>query len=324
MGDTVAAGATELAIALRRQGCSLEQKSRKRWSRATKEGLLPGSSMEGMTILSEPLTAARDVAAKSALRAALNLRPLSSREEFAAASDLLAGIWGTSRDASPLSSDLLRSLSHADGCVMGALSGEEVVGIAVAVSAAPVSDVMYSLIAGVKPAFTGRGVGIALKYAQRVWSLERGANRMLWTYDPLIRRNAHFNLVRLGAQVQEYIPEFYPPMHDALNRKDRTDRICVSWDLVSATRSLPADDYGPVALYAQKNGEPHRTGIQPRRRMRVWIPRDIEAMRLQDNALAMRWRIAMADVLQEAETQGLVPVSVSPGGYYVMEQVTAA
>lgn len=281
-------------------------------------------SMEGMTIVSEALESARDVAAISAARAALTLQPLSSKSDFAAASDLLAGIWGTSRDASPLSSDLLRSLSHADACVMGAIAGEEVVGVAVAISGPPASDVMYSLIAGVDPAFAGRGVGIALKYAQRVWSLERGANRMLWTYDPLIRRNAHFNLVRLGAQVQKYIPEFYPPMHDALNRMDRTDRICVNWNLASAAQSFPADDDGPVALCVGENGNPQRTGISPQPGMRVWIPHDIETMRLNDNALAMRWRVCMADVLQEAEAHNLVPVSVSGSGYYVLDQVGAS
>lgn len=279
--------------------------------------------MEGMTIVSESLASARDVAAKSAARAALTLRSLSSKDEFAAASELLAGIWGTSRDASPLSSDLLRSLSHAEACVTGAIAGDEVVGVAVAIAGPPLSEVMYSLIAGVKPEFAGRGVGIALKYAQRVWSLERGAKRMLWTYDPLIRRNAHFNLVRLGAQVQDYIPEFYPPMHDALNRRDRTDRICVSWDLASAAQSFPANDDGPIALGAGEDGGPQRAGIALQPRTRVWIPRDIESMRLQDNALAMRWRVAMADVLQEAEACNLIPVSVSASGYYVLDSGSA-
>lgn len=278
-----------------------------------------------MTLVTEPLASARDVAAKTAARAGLTLRPLSSKHEFAAASELLAGIWGTSPDASPLSSDLLRSLSHADACVTGAIAGEEVVGVAVAISGPPVSESMYSLIAGVKPGFAGRGVGIALKYAQRVWSLERGAQRMQWTYDPLIRRNAHFNLVRLGAQVKDYIPEFYPPMHDALNRTDRTDRLCVSWDLASAAaQSSPAKDDGPVALCAGKDGSPQRTGIAPQAHMRVWIPRDIESMRRQDNALAMRWRVSMAEVLQEAEAHSLVPVSVSASGYYVLETAGAA
>ncbi|MFP3581310.1 GNAT family N-acetyltransferase [Arthrobacter sp. SIMBA_036] len=277
-----------------------------------------------MRIDSEPITAARDVATDLARRAALELRPLSSNEEFAAAATLLARIWGTSIDSSPLSSDLLRSLSHADACVIGAIAGGDVVvGVAVAISGPPASENMYSLIAGVSPEFAGRGVGIALKYAQRVWALERGARRMLWTYDPLIRRNAHFNLVRLGAQVVDYIPEFYPPMHDALNRTDRPDRLCVSWDLTSAGPSAPAADDGAVALRAGADGGPKGNGIHPQRRMRVWIPRDIERMRVEDSGLAMEWRLAMAEVLREAETHGLVPVSVSSSGHYVLDKVRA-
>jgi predicted GNAT superfamily acetyltransferase len=277
-----------------------------------------------MTTVLEPLASARAFAAKSADRAATTLRTLSSKDEFAAASDLLAGIWGTRRDASPLTSDLLRSLSHADACVTGAIAGNEVVGVAVAISGPPMSEVMYSLIAGVKPSFAGRGVGIALKYAQRVWSLERGAQRMLWTYDPLIRRNAHFNLVRLGAQVQDYVPDFYPPMHDSLNRADRTDRICVSWNLATAAQQAPPIDDGPVALGVGENGNPQLTGIDPQPGMRVWIPSDIEAMRVQDIELAMRWRVSMAEVLQEAESHKLVPVSVSASGFYVLDKVSAA
>ena len=279
--------------------------------------------MYGMRIDLEPSTAAREVATDLARRAGLDLRPLASNEEFAAASTLLARIWGTSTDSSPLSSDLLRSLSHADACVTGAIAGDKVMGVAVAISGPPASENMYSLIAGVSPEFAGRGVGVALKYAQRVWALERGATRMLWTYDPLIRRNAHFNLVRLGAQVVDYLPEFYPPMHDALNRMDRTDRLCVSWDLTSAGPSAPAEDNGAVALRAGDDGRPKGNGMAPQRLMRAWIPRDIEGMRVENGRLAMEWRLAMAEVLQEAEAQGLVPVSVSSSGYYVLDEVRA-
>ena len=277
---------------------------------------------DGMRTVFEPLPAARDEAAAAAARAALSLRPLDTNKEFAEASVLLAGIWGTRNDASPLSSDLLRSLSHADACVMGAVSAGNVVGAAVAISGAPASNAMYSLIAAVHPDFAGRGVGLALKYAQREWSLERGATRMLWTYDPLIRRNAYFNLVRLGARVKGYIPDFYPPMHDTLNRLDRTDRLCVDWNLMAKHSPTTMTDDGPVAL-AQRDGAPHQSRISPEPGTRVWIPRDIEALRAGDAGLAMRWRLAMAEVLQEAEAHRLVPVSVSPSGYYLLDEVDA-
>ena len=54
-----------------------------------------------------------------------------------------------------------------------------------------------------------------------------------WTYDPLIRRNAYFNLVKLGARPAEYLRNFYGAMDDAINGGTETDRMLVHWDLRS-------------------------------------------------------------------------------------------
>ena len=44
-------------------------------------------------------------------------------------------------------------------------------------------------------------------------------------FDPLVRRNARLNLVRLGADVTDYLPDFYGAMDDAVNAGDRSDRL---------------------------------------------------------------------------------------------------
>lgn len=54
---------------------------------------------------------------------------------------------------------------------------------------------------------------------------------MRWTFDPLIRRNAHVNLVKLGATVRAYHPDFYGELADVINGSDRTDRFEVGWRL---------------------------------------------------------------------------------------------
>ena len=54
-----------------------------------------------------------------------------------------------------------------------------------------------------------------------------------WTYDPLIRRNAYFNLAKLGARPVEYLPNFYGAMDDAINGGTETDRMLVRWELRS-------------------------------------------------------------------------------------------
>ena len=54
-----------------------------------------------------------------------------------------------------------------------------------------------------------------------------------WTFDPLVARNAYFNLVKLAAEPSEYLTNFYGPMLDLINGKDDTDRLLVRWDLAS-------------------------------------------------------------------------------------------
>ena len=74
----------------------------------------------------------------------------------------------------------------------------------------------------------GRSVGFALKVHQRAWALQHDATEIAWTYDPLIRRNAYFNLVKLGAWPAEYLPNFYGGMHDQINGGGDTDRVLVT------------------------------------------------------------------------------------------------
>ena len=83
------------------------------------------------------------------------------------------------------------------------------------------------------PGLTGRHVGFALKLHQRAWALLRGVSEIAWTFDPLVSRNAYFNLVKLGAQPAEYLPNFYGTMLDTINGDDDSDRLLVRWRLRS-------------------------------------------------------------------------------------------
>ena len=58
----------------------------------------------------------------------------------------------------------------------------------------------------------GSSVGFALKQHQRAWALQRGLSRITWTFDPLVRRNAYFNLVKLGATAVAFHRDFYGSM----------------------------------------------------------------------------------------------------------------
>ncbi|MEV7013173.1 hypothetical protein AB0N02_42270, partial [Streptosporangium sp. NPDC051022] len=147
--------------------------------------------------------AARDAvrdAERVAGAAGVRIAELSGIGDFEGVRRLFDDIWQSDPGNAPISVELMRALSHAGNYVAGAYDGERLVGASVAFLAAPVGRALHSHVTG---AAAGRGAGLALKLHQRAWALERGLDRITWTYDPLVRRNAHFNLVKLGARPVE-------------------------------------------------------------------------------------------------------------------------
>ena len=51
------------------------------------------------------------------------------------------------------------------------------------------------------PEARGTGIGRAIKLHQREWAAANGIATIVWTFDPLVRRNAWFNIAVLGADV---------------------------------------------------------------------------------------------------------------------------
>jgi predicted GNAT superfamily acetyltransferase len=82
---------------------------------------------------------------------------------------------------------------------------------------------------GVLPEYQNMGVGFKLKRAQ--WQLVRnqGIDRITWTFDPLLSRNAHLNITKLGTVCNTYHVNFYGDMHDSLNVGLPSDRFEVDW-----------------------------------------------------------------------------------------------
>ncbi len=109
------------------------------------------------------------------------------------------------------------------------------------------SVVHWSDMLAVEAHAQNRGIGRRLKEFQRDAVRAVGATRMYWTYDPLVARNAHFNLNRLGARVTEYVPDMYGTdtgslLHSGLG----TDRFIVVWPIASGARHDTADGHRDV------------------------------------------------------------------------------
>jgi predicted GNAT superfamily acetyltransferase len=82
---------------------------------------------------------------------------------------------------------------------------------------------------GVRPDFRDKGVGFALKRAQWQMVRHQGIDRITWTYDPLLSRNAHLNIAKLGAVCNTYARDVYGVLRDDLNLGLPTDRFQVDW-----------------------------------------------------------------------------------------------
>ena len=100
----------------------------------------------------------------------------------------------------------------------------------------------YDQLAAV-PGWQDRGVGRALKLAQRAHCLDVGIEEVRWTFDPMVARNARFNLVKLGAEATRLLPDFYGEMTDRLNRDDRLLGE-QQWPVVAAPIERFVDCYG--------------------------------------------------------------------------------
>lgn len=246
--------------------------------------------------------------AKAVARAGVELRELTDLADLDALADLFVAIWGA---AEPLvSGDLMRAMSKAGSYIVGAYVEDRLVGGCIGFHEAPEARTLHSHIAGVVPGRIGRGVGYALKLHQRAWALRRGIVAIEWTYDPLIARNAYFNVAKLGALPVEYLSNFYGPMNDAINGADDSDRILIRWDLLS-----------PGAIAACQ-GQPIPAPVLSAAGTRVAVPEDIEALRLSDPAEARAWRTRVRDGLMPLLAGGWRIVGFDRTDGYLLEPPT--
>ena len=106
---------------------------------------------------------------------------------------------------------------------------------------------LHSHMTAVLPRFTSHGVGYAIKLAQRAACLDRGVTEVQWTFDPLLARNARFNLSRLGAGARWFRRDVYGVGHDRISGADRTDRLGVTWPLSAERTRLAIAGRAPTA-----------------------------------------------------------------------------
>ena len=162
-----------------------------------------------------------------------NIRLLETIEEMSAVEELQREVWpGSETDVVP--AHVLITAAHNGGVLLGAFVDDKLIGFIFGfpgLESTPDGPrpKHCSHILGVDPNHRDSGVGFALKRAQWQMVRHQGLDHVTWTYDPLLSRNAHLNIARLGAVCSTYRRSEYGDMRDGLNAGLPSDRFQVDW-----------------------------------------------------------------------------------------------
>ncbi|MEJ3745028.1 GNAT family N-acetyltransferase [Actinomycetes bacterium KLBMP 9797] len=245
----------------------------------------------------------------------IQIRELSDLDELAAAAELLRRIWRADSADQIVNAGMMRAFAHSGNYVAGAYRGAELIGVGVGFLGA---GHLHSHVTGVVSGGQGAGVGYALKLHQRAWALARGIDAICWTFDPLVRRNAYFNLAKLGARATAYLPDFYGPMDDGVNARDASDRLYVRWELAAPVGAPEVDHRGAAVLLGRAGGDVPVPAAGSGPRLLIAVPADVEQMRRVEPGLAARWRIAVREAMTGALGDGYQIIGVTRDGWYVL------
>jgi predicted GNAT superfamily acetyltransferase len=264
----------------------------------------------------------------------LRIEVADEPDSMAAARAIFDQVWPG--EGTQVTSNLQRALLHAGGYCSVVIDdeGDRIVGAALGFPARDPSLTggvyLHSHMAAVVDGMRDRGIGAAIKQHQRAWAIEQGIPVVSWTFDPLVRRNAHLNVNRLGVEVRDYHPDFYGVMTDAINAGDRTDRL-VAWWVVDSERAHAAargdlliPDHEALLgstrdLIRVHDGGPRLTDLPaPGETVLVSLPDDVVTMRQADPDLGLQWRLAVRAALTAAFDAGLRVSTVTSAGAYVL------
>jgi predicted GNAT superfamily acetyltransferase len=258
---------------------------------------------------------------------------LSELDDLRALERLFAEVWERPDDP-PLESDVLKALALSGNYIAGAnVDGRLVGGLVGWLGGQPPDQLhLHSHILGVLAGSQVRGLGFDLKQHQRAWCLERGVKVIEWTFDPLVRRNAYFNLNKLGAEARDYLVNVYGEMTDGLNAGEESDRILIEWRLDSqqAEEAAAGRPHDPpeedlkrwnleALLTVGADGEPV-PGSSSARVLLCQVPEDIVEIRRSQPQRAREWRMAVRKALKGAFEAGYRVTGVTRTGWYVLER----
>lgn len=251
----------------------------------------------------------------------IRIRRVQSHAEYVACVELQMATWGAGfREIIPAT--MLKISQRLGGVTAGAFGDDgTLLGFIFGITGIERGEIVHwSDMLAVREDARNHGIGRRLKDFQREAVRAVGATRMYWTFDPLVARNAHFNLNRLGARVSEYVTDMYGvDTGSVLHSGVGTDRLIVVWPVTADGAPAASRHFGghvraeapPSTRDAPVlNGRFESDSAQPRLdpplpvMLRIEIPSDILAVRAESGAEASRCRAETRRAFQWALANG--------------------
>ncbi len=234
------------------------------------------------------------------MRSEIKIRPLLTIEDQSMGRAVFDHTWAMDA-GTEITPNLLQVMVHSGAYLSGALVGNECVGAAFAFPATTRGLHLHSHMTAVLDKYRDHGVGYLLKIDQWHWAKKNNYQEITWTFDPLVRRNAKLNLLKLGADIASYHPNFYGNMPDALNAGDESDRVFASWKII-----------GDKPVSRSEIVEPLASDVL------IAIPEDIVAIRERDLAENLKWRHRVRDQFVDSLAKGGKVIGFSQNSEYVV------
>ena len=164
----------------------------------------------------------------------MQIREINGIDELRAVEDMQIEVWGI-KEREIVSALTLIPVVAVGGILLGAFDEGTLVGFVYGFPGFEGDErIIHSDMLAVRKTYRDRGVGRALKLAQRDRALAMGVKKITWTFDPMQARNAHLNF-GLGVIADRYLRDFYfdttSPLHAG-----GTDRLWVTWHLDGVPR----------------------------------------------------------------------------------------
>jgi predicted GNAT superfamily acetyltransferase len=218
--------------------------------------------------------------------------------------DLFDAIWPIPGGGREIPENLMQAFVHNGSYFVGAFSGNEILGATFGFIGINGGTHLHSHMSAVVPSSRDLGIGALMKNHQYNWALERKIPFISWTFDPLVKRNARFNISKLGVEISDYFQDFYGPMTDLVNAGDASDRLMVKW-LVSSSGPQSSDDFSEI----------------PKGAINIAIPLDIVALRAQSAQEAMAERLRVREEFLTAFDSGYKVIGFSNAHGYILSKV---